>query len=190
MTELYIKNMVCRRCVLVVKEELQKLGIEVIDAEMGLVRVGEIDEQTRRSLVANLGSHGFELLDSERMRQIERIKNTIISNIHHSDRLELKVNWSDLLSDQLNMEYTGLSVLFSSVEGITIEQYIIRQKIERVKELLFYDELNLNEISYKLGYSSVQHLSSQFKKITGQTPSKFKTGRNIEKVRKPLDNIQ
>ncbi|HYK76761.1 MAG TPA: AraC family transcriptional regulator [Daejeonella sp.] len=190
MTELYIKNMVCQRCMQVVEELIGKLGLQALEIHMGLVKLAQSpDPNTLADLACNLRQHGFELLDSTRMRIIERLKNIIIQKIHHADNLDIKVNWSILLSNELNQDYNSLSTLFSSVEGITLEQYIIRQKIERVKELLFYDELNLSEISYKLGYSSVQHLSTQFKKITGQTPSKFKLSREIEKVRKPLDSI-
>src|SRR5690606_1136589 len=127
--------------------------------------------------------------DSNTSRIIEQIKSVIIGEIHHTDNIELKINWSDFLADKLNHDYNSLSTLFSSVEGITIEHFIIRQEIERVKEFLFYDELTLSEISYKLGYSSVQHLSTQFKKTTGQTPTQFKSSRFVEKPRKPLDSI-
>lgn len=190
MTELYIKNMVCQRCVQVVEDLIRKQGLQVLEINMGVVKLAQKPEpHILAEIASSLRQHGFELLDSTRMRIIERLKNIIIQKIHHAENLDIKVNWSILLSDELNQDYNSLSTLFSSVEGITLEQYIIRQKIERVKELLFYDELNLSEISYKLGYSSVQHLSTQFKKITGQTPSKFKLSREIEKVRKPLDSI-
>ena len=109
--------------------------------------------------------------------------------IHHTDRVDRKYNWSAVLSDELHYEYNYLSNLFSSVEGITLEQYIIRQKIERAKELLFYDELNLSEIADRLGYSSVAHLSAQFKKITGLTPSELKKSRDLDQARKPLDKL-
>lgn len=190
MTELYIKNMVCQRCILVVKEGIIKAGLHPVRVELGYVQIEEtLSDQQCAELSKSLVDQGFELLDNARTRLIENIKKIIISNIHHVDVLELKMNWSYLLADQLHHDYNSLSSLFSSVEGITIEQYIIRQKIERVKELLFYDELNLSEISYKLGYSSVQHLSNQFKKVTGQTPTQYKSLRTKENHRKPLDSI-
>ncbi len=189
MTELYLKNMVCDRCILVVREELERHGIRDYEISLGLVKLPEITEGQRKQLESKLLEHGFEVLDSSKLRLVERVKCEIIQKIHHSEYLELSVAWSDHLADKFLMEYNSLSFLFSSIEGNTIEQYIIHQKIERVKELLFYDEYNLSEISYRLGYSSLQHLSMQFKKITGKTPSKFKAERNIEKSRKSIDSI-
>ncbi len=189
MTELYIKNMVCQRCILVVKDELAKLNLVPAKVELGYVVLEDtLDEEKTARLSRSLNAQGFELLDNSRTRLIENIKNLIIRQIHHQDTLDLKVNWSDLLADQLHQDYNTLSTLFSSVEGITVEQYIIRQKIERVKELLFYDELTLSEIAYKVGYSSVQHLSTQFKKVTGQTPTQYKLSREMN-LRKPLDSV-
>ncbi len=190
MTELHIKNMVCDRCIFVVRNEFKKLGFQPTEVGLGIAKLEEeLDNKKRVEISEILIAHGFELLDSDNSRLIERIKNSIISKIHHSKRVDVKVNWSILLAEELNQDYHSLSSLFSSVEGITLEQYIIRQKIERVKELLFYDELTLSEISYKLGYSSVQHLSTQFKKITGQTPSQFKISRDLENKRRSLDSI-
>lgn len=190
MKELHIKNMVCNRCIFVVREELTKLGFPPEEVGMGFVRFKEsIDTDARNEISRKLTVHGFELLDTDKSRLIERIKNLIISKIHHSGNLDMKVNWSTLLAEELHQDYPSLSSLFSVVEGITIEQYIIRQKIERVKELLFYDEFTLSEISYQLGYSSVQHLSAQFKKVTGQTPTQFKLSRRTENRRKPLDSL-
>lgn len=190
MTELYIKNMVCQRCILVVREELMKLDLVPEKVELGYVVLQESpDAEKSARLSAALTAHGFELLDNSRTRLIENIKNLIIQRIHHHDTVDLKVNWSDLLAAELRQDYNSLSALFSSVEGITLEQYIIRQKIERVKELLFYDELTLSEISYKVGYSSVQHLSTQFKKVTGQTPTQYKVSRSEANLRKPLDSV-
>jgi AraC family transcriptional regulator len=190
MTEIYIKNMVCRRCIHVVGDVTQKLGLKDAKVEMGVLKLSyPTDKETLCQLSDKLSLYGFELLDTAKTRLIEQIKNAVISKIHHADTLDIKVNWSALLSALLNHDYTYLSTLFSSVEGITLEQFIIRQKIERVKELLFYDELNLNEISYKLGYSSVQHLSTQFKKVTGETPSQFRLSHGAENRRKPLDSI-
>ena len=191
MLELYIKNMVCSRCVMVVQSELVKLGLEPTDVQMGVVRLKDdfIEDVKRDELDRKLKEFGFELLDNSKTRVIDQIKNLIIDKVHRSESLEKKVNWSKLISDHLFHEYNYLSTLFSGVEGVTIEQYIIRQKIERVKELLFYDELNLGEISNTMGYSSIAHLSAQFKKITGQTPSQFKNTRAIDKNRKSLDSI-
>lgn len=190
MTELFIKNMVCDRCKMVVEQELKKHGFRVDDVHLGLVRLhNDIDKNQRLELAEGLSKLGFELLDDAKSKTVEQIKNSIIQKIHYSDYLDIKVNWSALLSDELHQDYKHLSGLFSGVEGITLEQYIIQQKIERVKELLFYDELNLSEISYKLGYSSVAHLSAQFKKVTGQTPSQFKAARSAGNARRSLDTI-
>lgn len=191
MTTLYIKNMVCNRCIMVVKQELEHQGLHPEKITLGEVTLKEenlSDEQQDRldSALVNLG---FERIDDRKARLIESIKNKIIKLIHHSDKIDLKVNWSTLLSDEMHYEYNYLSNLFSSVEGVTLEQYIIKQKIEKVKELLFYDELSLSEIADKLGYSSVAHLSGQFKKITGFTPSEMKKSRDIDQNRKPLDSI-
>lgn len=191
MLELHIKNMVCNRCITAVKSELLAIGLHPRVVEMGVVQLEEndVDEDTRAELANRLNGLGFELLDSSRTRLIGQIKSFIVEKIHHSGDLDDKVNWSKLISDRVFHEYNYLSTLFSSVEGITLEQYIIRQKIERVKELLFYDELSLGEIGLKLGYSSTAHLSAQFKKITGQTPSQFKNTRAIDMKRKPLDTL-
>lgn len=190
MTELHIKNMVCDRCIFVVREEFNKLGFQPLEVGLGIVKLQEkLDNKKRSEISEMLISHGFELLDSDHSRLIERIKGSIIHKIHNGKNVDIKVNWSVLLGEELKQDYNFLSSLFSSVEGITLEHYIILQKIERVKELLFYDELTLSEISYKLGYSSVQHLSTQFKKVTGQTPTQFKTSRDLENKRRTLDSI-
>jgi len=190
MTELFIKNMVCDRCRMVVGQELERLGLHVTSVQLGAAQILEkLDKQQREGLAENLSKLGFELLDDARSKNVEQIKKIIIQKIHHSEYLDIKVNWSALLADELHQDYKHLSGLFSTVEGITLEQYIIQQKIERVKELLFYDELNLSEISFKLGYSSVAHLSAQFKKVTGQTPSQFKATRSTANSRRTLDSI-
>lgn len=184
---IYIKNMVCDRCVLVVKQELEKIKIVP-----SLVALGETEipdntpEAQLLQLRQSLAGVGFELLDDNRKKIIEKIKTTIIEHIHQNDTDD-KHNFSGILSKALHKDYSYLSGLFSEVEGITIEKYVISQKIERVKELLVYDELNLSEIAYQLGYSSVAHLSVQFKKVTGLTPSYFKKKGGIH--RKPLDKI-
>lgn len=190
MVKLFIKNMVCDRCVLVVRQELEKLGVTAERITLGEVDLMEdLPEEKLKRFEASLKELGFERLDDRKARVIESIKQTVIEIIHHSESQKLKTNWSTLLSEKLHYDYNYLSSLFSSVEGVTLEQYIIRQKIEKVKELLFYNELTLSEIAYQLGYSSVAHLSGQFKKVTGFTPSQMKKGRNPDATRKPLDRI-
>ena len=173
--KLYIKYMVSLRCKMVVKEELQKLGLHFVIVELGTVEILEnITSAQHQQLKLNLMQAGLELLDNKKSILIEKIKNVIVDMIHHSDTLP-KVNYSDYIGEKLGYDYTYLSNLFSEVKGITIQQFIIIHKIERVKELLLYNELNLTEISYKLHYSSVAHLSNQFKKITGLSPSFYKS---------------
>jgi AraC family transcriptional regulator len=189
-TTLYIKNMVCDRCKLVVRQELEKLDLKPENVTLGEVTVsGDVTPETQKKLDTALLNLGFERIDDRKARLIESIKNAVIELIHRGDPGNRKFNWSDILSDRLHYEYNYLSNLFSSVEGITLEQYIIRQKIEKVKELLFYDELTLSEIAHKMGYSSVAHLSGQFKKVTGFTPSDLKKSREIDRNRKSLDHI-
>ena len=171
---LYIKYMVSLRCKLMVKEELRKLGIKYVIIDLGMVEMLEsITLKQREELKANLLRSGLELLDDKKSILIEKIKNVIVEMIHYSDELP-KVNYSDYISEKLQYDYTYLANIFSEVKGITIQQFIIIHKIEKVKELLLYDELNLSEISYNLHYSSVAHLSNQFKKITGLSPSFYK----------------
>jgi AraC-like DNA-binding protein len=172
---------------MVVKQELEKLNIENCNVTLGEVEtVAELSKEQIEPLSKNLASLGFELLDDSKQQVIEKIKNTIIRQVHYSEE-EMHYNFSEILSANLRKDYSYLSNLFSEVEGITIEKYIINQKIEKVKELIIYDELNFSEIAYKLGYSSVAHLSAQFKKVTGLTPSHFK--QVGEKKRKPLDQV-
>jgi len=172
--KLYIKYMVSQRCKMMVKEELKKLGLRYVIVDLGLVEILEdITSQQREQLKTNLQKSGLELLDDKKSILIEKIKNVITEMIHHSDDLPI-LNYSEFISKKLNYDYTYLSNIFSEVKGITIQQFIIINKIERVKELLLYDELNLTQISYKLHYSSVAHLSNQFKKVTGLSPSFFK----------------
>jgi AraC-like DNA-binding protein len=166
--------MVSMRCKMIVKEELAKLGLRYVVVDLGVVEILEnITESHREQLKVNLLKSGLELLDNKKSILIEKIKNVITSMIHYSDELP-KVNYSDYISEKLSYDYTYLSNIFSEVKGITIQQFIIINKIERVKELLLYDELNLTEIAFKLHYSSVAHLSNQFKKVTGLSPSFFK----------------
>lgn len=185
--KLFIKYMVSTRCKMVVKEELKKLGLHFMVVDLGEVDIMEnISTETREQLKLALHSSGLELMDDKRAVLIEKIKNVIIDMVHYSDELP-KVNYSDYISEKLNHDYTYLSNIFSEVKGITIQQFIIIHKIERAKELLLYDELNLTEISYKLNYSSVAHLSNQFKKVTGLTPSHFRQLK--DKRRSPIEDI-
>jgi AraC family transcriptional regulator len=191
MTTFYIKNMVCNRCVQAVQKVFEKNNLHPANISLGEVTLTDesVSGELLKQLDNELQALGFERIDDRKGRLIEGIKNKIIQLIHHTERVDRKHNWSTILADEFHYEYNYLSNLFSSVEGITLEQYIIRQKIERAKELLFYDEQNLSEIADRLGYSSVAHLSAQFKKITGLTPSELKKSRTIDKVRKPLDAI-
>ena len=159
---------------MMVKEELKKLGLRYGVVDLGMVETLEdVTEEQHKQLKKNLLRSGLELLDDKKSILIEKIKNVIVEMIHYSEEIP-KMNYSDYISEKLKYDYTYLSNIFSEVKGITIQQFIIINKIERVKELLLYDELNLTQISYKLHYSSVAHLSNQFKKITGLSPSFFK----------------
>ncbi len=179
--------MVSLRCKMLVKSELAKLGLHYVIVDLGVVEIlEEITEDQRQKLKENLKKSGLELLDDKRSVLIEKIKSLIVEMIHYSEELP-KVNYSDYISEKLGYDYTYLSNIFSEVKGITIQHFIILNKIERVKELLLYDELNLTEISYKLHYSSVAHLSNQFKKITGLSPTYFKQLKN--KRRENLENL-
>ena len=171
---LHIKSMVCGRCINAVEDILRKAGIAFTSVTLGEAIVHEpLSPQSKSKLEKLLEESGFELLELGRSVLVSKLKTLVIEQIHRSNE-PLKVNFSAYLSENLNHEYSYLSHLFSSVEGITIEKFIIRQKIERVKELLFYNELTLSEIAYMLDYSSVAHLSSQFRKETGMTTSQFK----------------
>ncbi|SIN76119.1 helix-turn-helix domain-containing protein [Algoriphagus halophilus] len=185
--KLFIKYMVSLRCKMMVKEELHKLGIHPMTVDLGMVELAEdLSEMQLLRLKTNLKKSGLELLDDKKSIIIEKIKNIIVEMIHYSDELP-KVNYSDYISEHLGYDYTYLANIFSEVKGITIQQFIILHKIEKVKELLIYDELNLTEISYKMHYSSVAHLSNQFKKVTGLTPTFYKNLKN--KRKKNLENI-
>ena len=186
-TRFYIKNMVCPRCITTVKEAFNDLNIDITAIQLGEVTtMAEINDAQKELLKESLLSKGFELLEDNNSRLIGQIKSTIIDQIHY-ESATLVVNFSTLLAEKLNHDYTYLSKLFSSVEGTTIERYIVKQKIEKVKELLFYDQLTLSEIAFRMNYSSAAHLSAQFKKETGMTATVFK------KLRKPghqaLDSI-
>ena len=187
MTTLFIKNMVCNRCIMVVQNELDKLGFDVMNIKLGEVMLAkEPTPEEKSNLDKVLVPLGFEIIDDKKSRIIEQIKNIIIDLVHHQDN-DSKTNLSDVLSSKLHHNYNYLSNLFSEVEGTTIEKYFIAQKIEKVKELLVYDELSLSEIAFRLNYSSVAYLSNQFKKVTGLTPSHFKQIK-VDK-RKPLDSL-
>ena len=185
--QIFIKNMVCNRCIMVVRQEFEKAGLKPVEVNMGEVVLskpiseGQLDDMGKR-----LTELGFEILDDKNKRLIEKTKAILIAEVQNGE-IEEHFSLSDYLPKKVNKEYTQLSRLFSEVEGITLEQFFILQKIEKVKEWLVYDELTLSEISYKLGYSSVAHLSAQFKKTTGLTPSQFK--KLGVKHRKPIDKV-
>lgn len=172
---------------MVVKSELEKLGLQYTFIELGEAEInGKISEDTRENLDIALKKQGLELMDDKKSMLIEKIKTIIIELVHYSDN-SLKINLSDYLTSKISYDYTYLANLFSEVQGTTIEHFFIYHKIERVKELLVYDELNLKEIAYKLHYSSVAHLSNQFKKITGLTPSHFKQLKHKRRI--SLENL-
>jgi AraC family transcriptional regulator len=185
---LYIKNMVCDRCILVVRQELDKMQLGYKNIQLGEV---ELTEQPSNEKINDLNTRlkllGFELLDDKKSTLVEKIKSSIIHLIHGTEAEELNKKLSVLLSEKLNLDYHYISGLFSSIEGMTIEKYVILQRIEKAKELLMYAELTLSEIADQLGYSSVQHLSQQFKKTTGLTPSHFKSLK--KNMRIPLDKV-
>jgi AraC-like DNA-binding protein len=186
---IYIKNMVCNRCIKVVKEEFEKLGLVVKNIQLG--EVGLLNDETEIDIIKIsdvLIKNGFELIDDKTSKVIEKVKILIINLISGIDSgKDVDINFTEYLSHETGLNYNYLSTLFSSLEGITIEKYIIHLKIEKVKELIVYGELTISEIAFRLGYSSVQHLSNQFKKITGLTPSYFKSLKS--KNRKSLDSI-
>lgn len=179
--------MVSARCKMVVKEELKKLALHFILVDLGEVEIMEtISVEQRQQLKASLLNSGLELMDDKKAVLIEKIKNVIVQMVHHTDEM-IKINFSDFLSEKLNHDYTYLANLFSEVQGTTIEQFIISHKIERIKELIIYGELNITEIAWKMNYSSVAHLSNQFKKMTGLSPSHFKQLK--DKRRSPIEDI-
>lgn len=187
MEKLYIKNMVCPRCIRSVEHILGNMNIEPTDIQLGkLILSRNLTGEEKSHLSKQLEQAGFSLLDDRSSQLVNEIKSIIIDEIHHATEPSTR-NLSDILSEKLHYEYSHLSRLFSSVEGRTIEKFVIAQKVEKVKELLFYNQLNLEEISYRLHYSSAAHLSSQFKKVTGMSPSQFKK-QHIQN-RKSLDEI-
>ncbi|MDX2048046.1 MAG: helix-turn-helix domain-containing protein [Chitinophagaceae bacterium] len=185
--KLYIKNMVCSRCKMMVKDQLENKGLHPISVDLGEAEVeGDISKDKLQDIDASLKALGFELIDNKKSRIIEKIKNAVVSLVHQADD-NINSNLSVFITSRIHKDYNYLSNLFSEVEGTTIEKYFISQRIEKAKELLVYDELTLSEIADRLGYSSVAHLSNQFKKVTGFTPGYFKSlkehkRRNIEEL--------
>lgn len=185
--KIYIKYMVSTRCKMAVKEELRKLGLHFILVNLGEVEIMEdISAEQREQIKIALNSSGLELMDDKRAVLMEKIKTIIIEMVHHTDEI-INTNFSIFLSEKLNHSYTYLANQFSEIQGTTIEQFIISHKIERIKELIIYGELTITEIAWKMNYSSVAHLSTQFKKATGLTPTHFKQLK--DKRRSPLDEI-
>ncbi|MDX5418250.1 MAG: AraC family transcriptional regulator [Hymenobacteraceae bacterium] len=185
---IHIRNMVCPRCLKVVTEVLEKLQLKPVNVQLGEVQLGiapssEQLEQLRQALLQN----GFELLEDKKAELVEKIKLAIIKLIRSGEVENLSTNISDYLADTLGRDYHYLSGLFSAEEGVTIARYVVLQKVERAKELLAYNELSLSQISYQLGYSSVAHLSGQFRQVTGMSPSEYK--KNASRFRKPLDQV-
>jgi AraC-like DNA-binding protein len=184
---LHIKNMVCDRCKAAIISELEKQHIAFEKVELGEVVLGKVPNARQlEAFKNNIEALGFELMDDKKSKIIEKIKAEVIKAIHHPEQ-KIKTNFSTYLAEKIGKDYSSLSSLFSEVEGTTIEQYFIHQKIERAKELLVYNELSLSEIANQLNYSSAAHLSNQFKKVTGLTPSHFKNLRS--NLRKPLDKV-
>jgi AraC-like DNA-binding protein len=185
--KLYIKNMVCSRCKMVVKSELEKLGLQLLAVDLGEVEIlVPITAEQKIDIAEHLKNFGFELIDDKKSRMIDKIK-TLIIELVHQQNAELNTNLSDYLSKYLAQDYSSLSNLFSEVEDTTIEKYFIHQKIEKVKELLLYDELTLSEIAFQMNYSSVAYLSNQFKKVTGFSPSHYKQLK--DKKRKQIEDL-
>jgi AraC family transcriptional regulator len=187
-SKLYIKNMVCDRCKMVVRDQLEKNAIAYKNIELGEVELSVIPSTEQlQQFSSDITLLGFEIIEDKTARIVSSIKNAVLEFVRDPSPKTRKLKFSSYLADKLNKEYNYISNLFSSLEGTTIEQYLINQKIEYVKELLVYDELTLSEIAHQLGYSSVQHLSNQFKKVTGLTPTHFK--QLGLKKRTPLDKV-
>ncbi|AWG24168.1 helix-turn-helix domain-containing protein [Flavobacterium kingsejongi] len=183
----YVKNMVCDRCILVVKQLLDAMDIPFKAVGLGEIELArDLEAEQEEEVKGKLAGLGFEWLDNRKFIVVERIKSAVIAYIHHGKN-DGEESLSTYIQNTIDKDYSSLSSLFTITQGITIEQYAIQQRIEKAKELLLYDELNLNEISWNLGYSSVQHLSSQFKKLTGLTPTQFKKLKN--NLRLPLDKV-
>lgn len=190
MTEVYIKNMVCPRCISAVRQIFEERGLAIEDISLGYARLGgPLNSALAAEISQALQMEGFEWIDSGRNRLVEGIKTLIIDTIFHQEDAIRGCNWSATIAESLSHDYNYLSTLFSATEGATIEQYIIRQKTERVKELLCYNELSLKEIAFLLGYSSAAHLSTQFKRMTSHTPGQFKAMQHKRDNRIPLDAV-
>ncbi|GET28415.1 AraC family transcriptional regulator [Prolixibacter sp. SD074] len=187
--KIYIKNMVCDRCKLAIKNQLNDLKLDPISVELGEVDFGqkELSTEQMKQIKTHIEPLGFELLDDKNSKLVEKIKTLIIELVHQNNE-PIQIRLSEYIRAHLNYDYHYLSNLFSSIEGTTIEHYYIEQKIEKVKELLVYNELTLSEIAYRMGYSSVAHLSGQFKKITDLTPTHFKKLKDVRQ-RTPLDKL-
>lgn len=189
-TSIHIKNMVCPRCIRVVREELRNLGLNVKNVTLGEAEIEDyLTSETTQKIKLVLENNGFELLEDQKRKIVERMKIAIIDLLYNDDNNSRahRITLSAYLADKLKMDYNYLSTLFSSVENITIEKYVILQKVERVKELLKYEQLTISEIAYRLHYSSTQHLSNQFRQITGMTPTQFK--KMVRNNRKPIDQL-
>ena len=185
---LHIKNMVCDRCQMIVRQQLESLGFTVKQVALGNAEImPDPDEEQLQLIAAALKVPGFELINKDADKTVEAIKNVVIELVHHSDLSEMDSSYSNLIASRLGKDYAHLSRLFSNSQETTIERFIIQQKVEKIKELMEYGELNLNEIAYRMGYSSSAHLSTQFKSVTGLTPSQFKTAK--QGLRKPIDKI-
>ena len=185
--KLHIKNMVCSRCKIVVKSVFENMGINPVSVDLGEVELkNNISENQKNELLKNLRTFGFDLIDDRKSKTIDKIKTLIIDLVQNKNN-DLKTNLSEYLFQELNQDYNTLSNLFSEVENTTIEKYFINQKIEKVKELIIYDELSLSQIAYSLNYSSVSHLSNQFKKVTGFSPTHFKNIKTIK--RKQIEDL-
>lgn len=185
--KLHIKNMVCDRCIMVVDSELRKINLNPISVTLGeAILDRDITIEEKQQIKSKLQSLGFDLIDDKKNQLVEQIKNLIVNLIHYNEE-PLKINLSDYISEHIRHDYNYISNIFSEEEGTTIEKYLIAQKIEKAKELLEYNELTLSQIAFNLNYSSVAHLSSQFKKVTGMTPSQFKKSETNK--RNPLDKV-
>jgi AraC family transcriptional regulator len=182
--QLFIKNMVCDRCIVAVRRALEGQGLHPVEVRLGEATIEE--SEVGEGLKDELETLGFELLDDKKRQLLDRIRNTIIRLVHYTEGQPV-LKYSEVISAELGYEYPYLSKLFSEAEGLTLEQYILRQKTEKIKEYLRYDELNLSQIADKMGYSSVSHLSTQFRKITGMSPTEFK--REVRVSRTTLDRV-
>lgn len=188
--KLFIKNMVCNRCIYVVENQLKKLKLKYIFVQLGEIDFGNyiLTDIEMEKLSIDLSSLGFEILDDKTSQLVEKVKRLILEYVNHLSLKNKKENLSDYLKNNLNYDYNYISNLFSSISGETMEHYYINLKIEKIKELLLYDELTVNEISHQMGYSSASHLSNQFKRETGLTPTYFRKMKDT-KIRNPIDNL-